>query len=162
MTKINARLLQFFHLNNAQSQRVSALWYEKIKRWVGLLGYIFDVIMLLYNPANILFLFFFQVWSGTLGKKIMTLGDKNFSHATATSFSPNGAQVAVGYHDGYVRLYEVSSGAELFALRHHEARVRSLKWCSLPGGKRHILIGYDSGYVEVGCHFEFIGCDLLW
>ncbi len=29
MTKINARFLRYFHLNNAQTRRVSALWCEK-------------------------------------------------------------------------------------------------------------------------------------
>ena len=52
----------------------------------------------------------FQVWSGHLGKPVASLGQEEDGPAMTVSIHPGGESVAVGYHSGVVRAYDIMSG----------------------------------------------------
>ena len=54
-----------------------------------------------------------QVWSGELGIPLRVLGSEENEAATSVSLSHDGTTVAAGYHDGYVRVYDVGTGIVL-------------------------------------------------
>lgn len=51
-----------------------------------------------------------QVWSGHLGKPLQCLGEEKDGPVKCVALSPDGEWVAVGHHEGFVKMYEVSSG----------------------------------------------------
>jgi WD40 repeat protein len=61
----------------------------------------------------------FQVWSGHMGKPMSSIpaspeqvGD-DLGAAVSVAFDPSGDTVAVGYHEGQVRVYDRLSGLPL-------------------------------------------------
>ncbi len=53
-----------------------------------------------------------KVWSGDLGEQVQRARGRDFGAATAAAFGAiTGEQVAVGYHLGDVRVFDVTSGA---------------------------------------------------
>ena len=55
------------------------------------------------------------MWSGELGIPLHVLGSEENGAATSVSLSQDGSTVAVGYHSGYVRVYDVGTGIDQFA-----------------------------------------------
>lgn len=51
-----------------------------------------------------------RLWSGQLGQEVVRAGAQEFGAASAAAFSATGDQVAVGYHLGHIRVYDVKSG----------------------------------------------------
>ena len=50
------------------------------------------------------------MWSGELGIPLHVLGSEENGAATSVSLPQDGTTVAVGYHTGYVRVYDVGTG----------------------------------------------------
>jgi hypothetical protein len=63
-----------------------------------------------------LMLFFYQVWSGNMGKALDVItpcAEEKADFlvaAVSVAFRPNGEDIAVGYHDGHVRVYKILTG----------------------------------------------------
>ena len=51
-----------------------------------------------------------KVWSGTLGEVVNKVGKAEYGPASATVFCKGGELVAVGYHHGDLRVFDVNSG----------------------------------------------------
>ena len=64
-----------------------------------------------------------KVWSGSLGQPIHSMGCAELGFAHCLAFDPVTQSVRVGYHDGHVRKFNLQTGAELFAVKVHEAEV---------------------------------------
>lgn len=64
-----------------------------------------------------------KVWSGTLGQRVFSMGAPEFGYAHCLAYDPSTQSVRVGYHNGHVRKFNVQTGAEIFAVKVHEAAV---------------------------------------
>ena len=51
-----------------------------------------------------------QVWSGHLGQLARSMGDEENGAVCSVSLHPGGAEIAVGYHEGQIRVFHVSTG----------------------------------------------------
>lgn len=51
-----------------------------------------------------------QVWSGHLGKPLHCLGKEEDGQVKCVALSPEGETLAVGYHEGDIKFYEVQTG----------------------------------------------------
>ena len=51
-----------------------------------------------------------QVWSGQLGEKVRSLGDKEDGPVMCVAFTDDGSAVMAGYHSGHVRRFNLLSG----------------------------------------------------
>lgn len=71
-----------------------------------------DLILLAYIILyiTVCFVVSIQVWSGHLGKPLQCLGEEKDGPVKCVALSPDGEWVAVGHHEGFVKMYEVSSG----------------------------------------------------
>ena len=52
----------------------------------------------------------FQVWSGHLGKPIITVGKEELGPAVSIAISPQQDVVAIGYHSGVIKVHDVQTG----------------------------------------------------
>ena len=55
-----------------------------------------------------------QVWSGHLGQLVTSLeGEESDSpqRVCSVSFHPDGHEVAVGFHEGFAKVFHISTGA---------------------------------------------------
>ena len=64
-----------------------------------------------------------KVWSGTLGQRVFSMGAPQCGFAHCLAYDPLTQSVRVGYHDGHVRKFNIQTGAEMFAVKVHEAAV---------------------------------------
>src|SRR5207249_7936068 len=71
------------------------------------------------------------------------LNGESYLHASALAFTADGQWLAVGGRDGYVRLWEVSTGRELHRLHGHESNTQTLAFSA--GGRRVISFGDREG-----------------
>lgn len=69
-----------------------------------------------------------KVWSGHLGQPLGAITNPHYGQATSVAFSPGGDQVAVGYHDGMVRVFDARSLTLDLEVSCHEKRVGCLKF----------------------------------
>ena len=57
-----------------------------------------------------------QVWSGNLGKPVTKFGNEELGPAMSVAISHQRATLAVGYHSGEVRTYDVLTGKSFISL----------------------------------------------
>ena len=67
-----------------------------------------------------------KVWSGTMGRPITSVGSEALGFVHKLVFDHQAQLIAVGYHDGHVRQFNLQSGAEVFAERQHQAAIVGL------------------------------------
>ena len=74
-----------------------------------------------------------KVWSGSLGTQVLSCGDREFGAAHCITVAPEGSacggSLLVGYHSGYLRQFDMTSGAQLLEKKLHDASVTALHWC---------------------------------
>ncbi|XP_022100533.1 telomerase protein component 1-like [Acanthaster planci] len=143
------------HIASASLDGTVKIWSSKTGTQVGGLdGHVMPINRLAFSPNGRQLVTVsddqrVKVWSGNLGRKTATFGLDRYGHVTAAVIGLDGMQVAVGYHGGSVRLYETNSGAVIWEVQHHQARVMGLRWVMTPGGQRELLAGWDSGDVAL-------------
>jgi len=86
------------------------------------------------------------VWNATTGKRIATLKGDAFRDVFAATFSPNGERVVAGGKAGVVRLWNATTGKELFVVGTHTKAVRTIVFNST--GTR-LLTASDDGSAKV-------------
>ena len=64
-----------------------------------------------------------KVWSGTLGQQVASVGKAENGYAHCIVHDRTSQSVVVGYHDGHIRRINIQTGAEIFAVKLHEAAV---------------------------------------
>ncbi|KAK3095524.1 hypothetical protein FSP39_015646 [Pinctada imbricata] len=67
-----------------------------------------------------------KVWSGHLGKPINSFGTEEDGAAKSVALSPNGEILAVGYHEGFIKLYDTLTGFKLVRVDAFESSVNCL------------------------------------
>ncbi|XP_012935535.1 telomerase protein component 1 [Aplysia californica] len=87
-----------------------------------------------------------KVWSGDLGIPVHRLDTQNNGAATSVCISPSGLMLAVGYHLGQVRIYDVNTGVKMVEIKLCPCAVRALCY-SQDGG--YILAGCDDNKVQI-------------
>ncbi|XP_021378535.1 telomerase protein component 1-like [Mizuhopecten yessoensis] len=87
-----------------------------------------------------------KVWSGHLGLPTLKIGEEGGEPIVAVRFDPDCTVVALGYHSGTVKVFDVLSGFELWGSRLHKSRVRGL--CYSPDGA-YLLTGADDNTSKV-------------
>ena len=74
-----------------------------------------------------------KVWSGSLGTHVLSCGEHEFGAAHSITVAPEGSTHAgslfVGYQSGYMREFDMKSGALLLEKKLHDASVTALHWC---------------------------------
>ncbi|XP_059178831.1 telomerase protein component 1-like [Physella acuta] len=87
-----------------------------------------------------------KVWSGDLGIPIHKIHTEKHGAAVSVSISPNGLTVAVGYHQGLVRTYDINTGVKIFENNLCKCAVRAVAF-SKDGA--YILAGSDDTTIQV-------------
>ncbi|KAH9524948.1 hypothetical protein Btru_028330 [Bulinus truncatus] len=86
-----------------------------------------------------------KVWSGELGIPLHKLHTTKFGAAVSVAIAPDGRSVAVGYHLGTVRVYDLNTGVKMFEVRLSPCAVRAVTF-SKDGS--YILCGSDDNTVQ--------------
>ena len=86
------------------------------------------------------------MWNALNGKRIATLKGDAFRDVFAATFSPNGERVVAGGKAGVVRLWNATTGKELFVVGTHTKAVRTIVFNST--GTR-LLTASDDGSAKV-------------
>ncbi|KAK3603040.1 hypothetical protein CHS0354_037788 [Potamilus streckersoni] len=87
-----------------------------------------------------------KVWSGHLGKQVPCIGDESFGPAMSVAIAPDGQSIAVGYHEGDVRIFDILTGMMEKKHTAHKASIRCIKYI---GGGAAIITGSDDTNVRV-------------
>lgn len=69
-----------------------------------------------------------KLWTSQLGTLLQSLQEENSVPATCVCLSPQISTVAVGYHDGKVRQFDVSTGVEISKMSIHLESVTCIKY----------------------------------
>jgi WD40 repeat protein/energy-coupling factor transporter ATP-binding protein EcfA2 len=78
-----------------------------------------------------------HVWDVATGEKLFSLAtpySRPLEGAYSVAWSPDGNQLACGYHDGIIHLWDISAKKSIMSLAGHTEKVLSLAWS--PDGKR--------------------------
>lgn len=67
-----------------------------------------------------------KVWSGGMGKRVRSFGSAEYGIVHCMELVSSSQCVRVGYHDGHVRMFNLQSGAEVFAVKPHDAPIVSI------------------------------------
>lgn len=67
-----------------------------------------------------------KVWSGTMGQPVTSIGAEELGFVHRLVFDHQTQLVGVGYHDGHIRQFNLQTGAEVFAVRPHQAAIVGL------------------------------------
>lgn len=121
-----------------------------------------------------------KVWSGSLGTHVLSCGEQEFGAAHCITVAPEGSATAgslfVGYQSGYIRQFDMSSGALLLEKKLHDASVTALHWCPPFQGTKGVFLATASvdktcrvwavssafsACVELQGHSEAIRC-VVW
>lgn len=86
-----------------------------------------------------------KVWSGNLGKPIIQFGEEELGPAMSVAISSQRTTLAVGYHSGMVKTFDILTGAELQSSNLHTASVKCLKYTS----GNHLITGSDDCTVKI-------------
>ncbi|XP_055874450.1 telomerase protein component 1-like isoform X1 [Biomphalaria glabrata] len=87
-----------------------------------------------------------KVWSGELGIPLHKLPTTPLGAAVSVAIAPDGHTVAVGYHLGAVRLYDLNTGVKMFEVKLTPCAVRALTFSK---NGNYILSGSDDAIVQV-------------
>lgn len=87
-----------------------------------------------------------KVWSGDLGVPLHCLHEEKHGAATSVSISPSGLSVAIGFHQGFVVVHDVNTGAKLFTVNMGSFAVRAITF-SCDGN--YILAGSDDSATQI-------------
>nr|XP_006994908.1 telomerase protein component 1 [Peromyscus maniculatus bairdii] len=71
-----------------------------------------------------------QLWSGFLGRPRGSLGSHPLSPALSVALNPDGDQVAVGYREDGIKIYNISSGSQETRCQVLNVAVSALAWLS--------------------------------
>ncbi|XP_014669734.1 PREDICTED: telomerase protein component 1-like [Priapulus caudatus] len=74
-----------------------------------------------------------KLWSGHIGKEVLCLKppvEARDSHALCVTLNDSGSRVAVGYHNGHVRIFCVKTGLLMDDIHRHASPVRCLAFLS--------------------------------
>ncbi|XP_033757244.1 LOW QUALITY PROTEIN: telomerase protein component 1-like [Pecten maximus] len=69
-----------------------------------------------------------KVWSGHLGLTLLKLGEEGGEPIVSICLNPDCSNVALGYHTGIVKVFDVFTGFELWSTQLHTSRVRGLRY----------------------------------
>lgn len=87
------------------------------------------------------------VWDTDTGKPVLTLpGNLGQTTVDHTSFSPDGARLAVANMDGVPKVWDLASGMEVFSLHGHTQICDAIAYS--PGGRR-LATGDGAGIVKI-------------
>lgn len=78
-----------------------------------------------------------HVWDTTTGERLFSLADRyprSFWVIDSVAWSPDGSQLACGYSDGSIRVWDVETRRSTITFTGHTGRVLSLAWS--PDGRR--------------------------
>ncbi|XP_057642086.1 telomerase protein component 1 [Chionomys nivalis] len=98
-----------------------------------------------------------QLWSGFLGRPRGCLGSLPLSAALSVALNPDGDQVAVGYREDGIKIYNISSGPQGTPCQALNVAVSALVWLS----PSVLVTGSEDGSL---CGWVVKGCSLhsLW
>ena len=57
-----------------------------------------------------------QVWSGHLGQLARSMGSEEDGAVRSVSLHPDGTEVAVGHHEGHIRVFHINTGTKIIAI----------------------------------------------
>ncbi|XP_077996822.1 telomerase protein component 1-like [Glandiceps talaboti] len=91
-----------------------------------------------------------KVWSGHLGRTTQCLGSGDFYSANCVAINPAGTEVVIGYQDEWTRLYDLRTGVEKWAVKHHTMRVRCVTWCAADDfDSAKIITGSEDSLIKI-------------
>lgn len=88
-----------------------------------------------------------KLWSDQLGTLIHRLQNENNTPATCITFSPQMLTFAVGYHDGNIRQFDLSTGFEISAYKLHRESITCIKYS--PTKRQYLVTGYTDSTVMI-------------
>ncbi|XP_062916230.1 telomerase protein component 1 isoform X3 [Mobula hypostoma] len=87
-----------------------------------------------------------QIWSGLLGRRNGEMGAKGNPPALCMSVSENGGVVAVGYHSGWTKIFDLGTGKQVAECEGSGLPIRCLQWLS---GEEALAAGGDDCLLRV-------------